>query len=298
MAKDNTVIHFDVHEEKMKNKNYDLLALAAVNLDCKVINNEKRISEVEFRKKLRHLLQLSNYKIKILIQTFVDLGVIKQEGKDIILLPVGAGKPFIRLNLYTIRYCLDSLSPLAFKVYCFLKRKYDLHILYDYKENYCFSDKELLESCGLSRKYENCLTLSNILNTLEELNLIKYNHKAHGKAGSHGLYKDLYWVKEASNVVAKSLNEANNDIKLLNSQLQEQPVLQESKETKAIQDKKYLDKQDILEIVGLKFENGYVESKRFPIYEDWKIKRKGNIEDYYTEVKDFFSQRMHEGHLV
>lgn len=260
MAKDNTVIHFDVHEEKMKNKNYDLLALAAVNLDCKVIDNEKRISEVEFRKKLRHLLQLSNYKIKILIQTFIDLSVIKQDGKDIILLPVDAGKPFIKLNLYTIRYCLDSLSPLAFKVYCFLKRKYDLHIYYNYTENYCFSDKELLESCGLSRKYENCLTLSNILNTLEELNLIKYNHKAHGKAGSHGLYKDLYWVKEASSVVTKSLNEVDNDIKLLNNQ----SVLQ----NKVIQDKKYLDKQDILEIVGLQFENGYVESKRFPIYED------------------------------
>lgn len=289
MAKNNTVIHFDVHEEKMKNKNYDLLALAAVNLDCKVINNEKRISEVEFRKKLRHLLQLSNYKIKILIQTFIDLGVIKQDGKDIVLLPVGAEKPFIKLNLYTIRYCLDSLSPLAFKIYCFLKRKYDLHVFYNYKENYCFSDKELLESCGLSRKYENCLTLSNILNTLEELNLIKYNHKAHGKSGVHGLYKDLYWVKEASNIVVKSLNETNNDIKLLNSQ----PTLQES-----IQDKKYLDKQDILEIVGLKFENGYVESKKFPIYEDWKIKRQGNIEDYYTEIKDFFNQRMHEKHLM
>lgn len=222
----NAKVHLDVESNKIKNKNYDLLALAAANLDVYVENGERRISESEFKRRLRQWLKLSNYKAKVLIDTFIELNVFKRDKNDLIILPVNSND-FIKIPIATIRFCLDSLSPFAFKIYCFLKRKYDLHILYKYKENYLFSDKQLLEVCGMSRCTTNLLSLHNVLNTLEELKLISYNHKSHGKPGQQGLYKDLYWVAESCPAQEKAIKdvveivapEINNSLKTIKEKM-------------------------------------------------------------------------------
>lgn len=112
--------------------------------------------------------------------------------------------PFLKLYKDTVRYFFDHYRPIHFKVYCYLLNKYNMHQRYRHAENYFFSCAELLRAIGYNeRKYNNVKLMNEVLIDLENNHFISYNHETVGRKGSHGRYKELYWVNAiAENSIA------------------------------------------------------------------------------------------------
>lgn len=194
-----------VGEDAMEQKNYDILSLAAATYQQPLDKNYcKKISQIEFKYALKEL-GLSRYKIKVIIDTFIDLDFIRAENDYYIVNPVKT--PFVKLLNTTVAYCLTHLGAVDFKIYCYLMHKYQKHLAGNYVENYFFSEKELIKMMGYGVNGASYEKIKQALHTLEDVGLISYNHYSVTRSPSRGLYKELYNVKEVSHPQIKSSEE-------------------------------------------------------------------------------------------
>ena len=198
-----------IDKEKMQERQYEPI-LTAVAHTMGYVNVEKQcriVSKSEYRAFLRDRFVLTKYKIDTLIDTYKMLGLLEEEKGNYLFFPVK--RNFISLSFSTILFFLNHLSPLNFKIYCWLLNKYDLHEAYfKNSENYFFNIKELVEGIGYSYNNKNIRDrVKEGLVVLEKIGYIKYNHEYIGRPGHHGLYLELYKVYKYSNTQIKAHKE-------------------------------------------------------------------------------------------
>lgn len=201
-------ILLDVSNDNMKNRQYELLPLVGVNfIDSAYVKDDIRlVPQSEFKAFLKNQLHKSYYKINQVINAYIVTGAIQDDGKGNYIISTVKTR-FVGLTKATALYFLETLSEMSLKVYCYLLNKYNIHNAYHHVEPFRFSKKQILEAIGTSRSQVNLVKLNNILFTLEDLGLIKYNHKAHGVPGKHGLYMDLIEVRQYGTTQIKSAKE-------------------------------------------------------------------------------------------
>lgn len=185
--------------EYLKNKNYNMSALSIANMtgwiDTK--NKHRIVNRKEFEKQLKQELHLTKYKCSVIIDAFIAADVIEEHGKDLWLQETKSN--FLKLFVPTVKYCLNHLGDMEFKVYCILLNKYTLNQYYHMNENYFFSSKELLEMIGYNgTDGTNVRQMGETLTTLKILGLIDYSEDFVGRSGKHGLYRELYWAAQRS----------------------------------------------------------------------------------------------------
>lgn len=188
-------VFIKVSDEAMSIRNYNP-SLSVVASQAGYIKNTYRIiRKTEYKSLLRTKLKLSRYKVDKLIQVYIDLNLISEEGEYYKFNPIQ--KSFIKLTLPTALYFLDNLSDYVFKVYCWFLNKYEIHLKKYYNsDNFFFSIKQVIEGIGYSKTSTSWSRMMEALNTLEQLGYISYNHEKVGRPGHHGLYHELYWVKK------------------------------------------------------------------------------------------------------
>lgn len=192
---DKEEVFIKVADEAMSIRNYNP-SLSVVASQVGYIKNTYRIiKKTEYKTLLRAKLKLSKYKVDKLIQVYIDLNLITEEGEYYKFNPIQ--KSFIKLTLPTALYFLDNLSDYVFKVYCWFLNKYEIHLKKYYNgDNFFFSIKQIIEGIGYSKTSTSWSRMMEALNTLEQLGYISYNHEKVGRPGHHGLYHELYWVKK------------------------------------------------------------------------------------------------------
>lgn len=207
-------ISFNVGENNMKNKNYDFptIAIASVGGEWVPDKKQKRIKKEELSRNLKELLKMTRYKIDIVIKTLLDLKVISEDDKYYYIENVNI--PYIRLSVDVIKYCINNLSSLPFKVYCYLRFIQSKHESKGYLQNYFFSEKELLKVCGYSVCGKNYVIIKEALITLEDLGLIRYNHQGIYRPNCQGTYKELYAVYDTCHAIQEARRETVKEIKM------------------------------------------------------------------------------------
>lgn len=206
-------ILLNVSDEVLSNKNYELMPLAGTYfMDCTFVEKEKVVRQTEFKTYLKSVLHKSYYKINKLIETYLCLGAMRDDGNgNYIISPVNI--KFVGLTKVTALYFIEHMSDFDLKIYCYLLNKYNIHQQYHHRDYFHFSKAGLLKALGYANKQENVYKVDITLKLLEKLNLIEYSHESHGIAGHHGVYMDLYKVNQYSNVQIEVAQEwANKDI--------------------------------------------------------------------------------------
>lgn len=216
----NWLVHMNVEKQYMSEKRYNPLALGYIHVNG-IWDNElksKRINKTEFRQGLREKFKIGPKQIKLIIDTFCDLGFLKEDGKEFVLQNVDG--IYITLQADTIRWFINNSSPRNFKVYCYLKNQYEKHVRYEYRENYFFSHTEIAKVLGYTKDVRNIRFVKESLISLEQEGLIEYNSELVGRPGSHGLYMELYKVNDFSKSQIKAAKQTKKQL----------PQLVESKE--------------------------------------------------------------------
>lgn len=193
MEKGTIEVGYSVEDNLLKNKNYDLLSFAAITCRYPLISSQKikRIPQDEFRYQLRTTMGHSQYKTRTLLQAFIDMGLMEEKNNEYIIQPTT--DPFVTLKINTIDFCLDNkMDSYTFKVYCFLLHKYQAHVYYHMRDNYFFSEKELIVRMGYGVNGASYEKVKNALRLLEDLGLISYNHNSVHRKNKTGIYKELY----------------------------------------------------------------------------------------------------------
>ncbi len=182
-------------EEKLQNQNYNMSALALANMTGYInkIENYRVFSKTQFIGLLKTRLKLSKHKSNVILDTFQELGCIEINGDECHLLPV-IGNCFLKIDFRTAQFCLNSMTPLTFKIYCYLLNKYNINQNYNYVENYFFSKMELLRMSGYTDTGANKRMITDCLAALRKLELIEYNEESVYKKGYRGRYFELYKV--------------------------------------------------------------------------------------------------------
>ena len=199
----------NVNENHMKNKQYDpQLYLASFNKGYIVEQDGityHYVDKKELRDVIKEVLHKTYYKCNVLIKTYIDLGLITETDEFYIFNSVD--KPFIGLTVDTVKFCLDYLNELPFKVYCYLMSKYIKHLYiketYGKNENYFFSKTEIALALGYTKQEKNILLIQRALAVLEDVGLIKYS-QSYQRPGHKGYYHELYWVKQYSKTQIKA----------------------------------------------------------------------------------------------
>lgn len=212
---DNVLISVD--EEHMKEKNYDPGVIVVAN-GIGYIDNEKRrhFTRAELIAQMKTVLKLTKYKCGIILDVFIDAGIISEgENKnELYLNPIRHN--FLKMLMTTAKYCLEHLSNNEFKIYCYLFNKYNMHIYYQHIENYFFSEKEVAEAIGYKGRNPNTVRMiKECLLTLRELGLIDYDLESVGRPGKHGTYHELYAVYDYSPVQTEALQQTIDECKQL-----------------------------------------------------------------------------------
>lgn len=192
-------IFLDLDKNKMNNQHYNLSAMAVANV-LGYWDDEKQqrvFSKSVFRSKLKENLKIGYRKANKILDTFEELGCIYIED-DMCYLNKVSGSSFLKIDLRTMKYCLDNLSDANFKIYCYLFNKYNLHNAYKYEENYFFSKQELLDMLGYTKTGESFKKVTSHLLTLKKLGLINFNGQWVNRG--QGRYYELYAVYAQSNV--------------------------------------------------------------------------------------------------
>lgn len=197
----------------MEIKLYNPLALGYIHINGQWNPQlqRKTIKKMDFRKYLKDTLKVSINNVKKVIDTFKELGFIKEEGQYFILDNVNG--MYITLHADTVRFCVTHFSGLTFKVYCYLKNKYDQHINGNYIDYYKFSYSEIGEIMGYSKGNMNTIRqIKECLILLEEVGLISYNHTPHAVQGWKGTWMELYKVNEVAIAQKESVKEIKQEL--------------------------------------------------------------------------------------
>lgn len=166
---------------------------------------QRLILKTEFKKIMRQTLRKRGPKIDKIVNAYLMLGTISEQGDYYIISEVK--EKFVKLTIPTAQFCIENLSEFNMKIYCYLLNKQQIHDAYKHKENYFFSIVELLRATGYSEGSKNKLKVTQALNLLENLGLIEYNHDSVGRPGKHGTYMELY----KANQYSKTQIDAAND---------------------------------------------------------------------------------------
>ncbi len=197
------VMLLDVNEEKLKNKNYNMSALALANMSGYIDKkfNCRVFYKSDFKNLLKRRLKIGSRKADVILNTFEEIGCLKIEGDICKLNPI-KGNGFLKIDFETAKYCLNCLSPLAFKIYCYLFNKYNIHAAYGYIENYCFSKKELLKIAGYCYNTRNSEIMEQCLQTLKSVGLLEFSDDPIFKVqnGHPAPYRELYKANLKSHV--------------------------------------------------------------------------------------------------
>ena len=199
----------NVAEKNMQNKQYNpQLYLAAFNKGYVIEQNGityHYVDKKELKKAIKDVLHKTYYKCNVLIKTYIELGLITETEEFYIFNSVD--KPFVGLTVDTVKFCLDYLNELPFKVYCYLMSKYVKHLYirqkYHRNENYFFSKTEIALALGYTKQEKNILLIQRALAVLEDVGLIKFS-ESHQRKGHKGYYHELYWVKQYSSTQIKA----------------------------------------------------------------------------------------------
>lgn len=221
MINDDHVL-ISVSKEHMSNKNYEPSVVVLAN-ELGYVDEENQhrcISRAQLIAQMKSVLKLSKYKCGIILDVFVESGLIKQgDTKDELYLNL-IQHSFLKLLMTTARYCLEHLSNNEFKIYCYLFNKYNMHIYYQHTENYFFSEKEVAEAIGYKGRNPNTVRMiKESLLTLRELGLIDYDLESIGRPGKHGTYHELYCVRDYSPVQTEALQQTIDECKQLPDEL-------------------------------------------------------------------------------
>lgn len=206
-----------VDKEYMKQRNYMVSVKASLDNYCRQAQDAdgrtiRIISKKIFREVLRDGLKLGKKKIAAVIKTFVDLGILIDYGESYI---ISRKDSFLLLEPDTVRFCLDHLQELEFKVYCYLRSKYLQHIELNFVTPFEFTISGkggLLEVCGYSPKSgNNRRKMLETLKILEKLNLIQISEaypKQNCDMQYQGWYRTLIRVNDFSNVQEEIIHES------------------------------------------------------------------------------------------
>ena len=200
-------------EDKLKDKNYMVSIRAALDSYCELDDNKHRvISKKNLRSIMRKAFKLQVRKIDKVIETYLSLGIMTDNGDETYTL--NYIKPFITLDPETVKYCLTSLSELSFKVYCYLKNKYEQHQKYFgtscYYTFHVQGKSGLLEACGYCDNGRNNRQRMNwVLETLQAVGLIEISEpfptQKAGTSEYNGWYRYLYKVNDRSHVQIRTM---------------------------------------------------------------------------------------------
>lgn len=202
-----------VDEDKLRDKNYMVSIRAALDSYCTVDGDGNRvISKKDLKSMMRKTFNLQVRKIEKVIETYLSLGIMNDNGDGTYTL--NYIKPFITLDPETVKYCLTSLSELSFKVYCYLKNRYEQHQkFYSGQSPYTFHIQGkggLLEVCGYYDNGRNNRQRMNwVLETLQAVGLIEisepFPHLSNDTGEYNGWYRYLYRVNDRSHIQIKSM---------------------------------------------------------------------------------------------
>lgn len=189
-------IKFNVSEENMKNKNYDLSIITMIDEYIKNPYNQsnEKVKKNELERYLMSTLDISRYKFNVILKTLLNSKVISKDNDFYYLEEVD--RPYIELSDKTARFFMDALSPLCFKVYCYLvwiKNKADNYV---HKGECLFTVKEIVEGCGYSVCGKNYALITEMLETLKLLKFVECSDESVTVPGFQGYYKELYEVNE------------------------------------------------------------------------------------------------------
>lgn len=189
-------IKFNVSEENMKNKNYDLSIITMIDEYIKNSYNQsnEKVKKNELERYLMSTLDISRYKLNVILKTLLNSKVISKDNDFYYLEEVE--RPYIELSDKTARFFMNALSPLCFKVYCYLvwtKNKADNYV---HKGECFFTVKEIVEGCGYSVCGKNYALITEILETLKLLKFVECSDESVTVPGFQGYYKELYEVNE------------------------------------------------------------------------------------------------------
>ena len=146
-------VFVSIAEEAMTQKNYNPMLSIVASQTGRIEDTYRIIKKEEFFAILKQRLKLSKYKAKKLMQVYLDLNFVSEEGDYYKFNPIQ--KYFVKVTLQTAIYFLDNLSDYSFKIYCWLLNKYENHLRmvqkYQSVENYFFSVTQIIEAMGYSK---------------------------------------------------------------------------------------------------------------------------------------------------
>jgi len=161
-----------VEVDKLNDKRYQLDVLSLIVYNSWMDEDIRVIKKKDLRKILMTALKIDSRKTTRLINNFIDLGILEVKGYSYIIHK--AKPPFLNIPIPTVKFCLEHMGDLDFKVYCVLLNMYNKHQYYSYKQNYFFSKKELLESIGYVNASNNLHIVDEALVILKKLGFIEY----------------------------------------------------------------------------------------------------------------------------
>ena len=139
--------------------------------------------------------------IRNLLKLFIKINLLEEgelEGKKVYFLP-DSSKPFVQIKTETLRFLVNTANTNVIKVYAYLKNKWENHVKYKFKDNYRFSEAELLAAIGYTtiNNKNNYLMIKDILQCLQNNELIKI-HKEYIKTATGKLadYYEIDFVSE------------------------------------------------------------------------------------------------------
>lgn len=198
MEEEQSEVFLSMDNDYLTNKKIDYVGYAATKFvgygktDSR--NSQRVFEKSEFINFLRTEVGMKKNKSYDCFNALVDINLIQKQSDGTYIVDKETA-PFLKLYKDTVRYFFDHYKPIHFKVYCYLLNKYNMHQRYKHNENYFFSCAELLRAIGYNDRYFNNVKLMNeVLIDLENNHFISYNHETVGRKGSHGRYKELYWV--------------------------------------------------------------------------------------------------------
>lgn len=171
------------------NKSIDYRLYALTNLYGKNVNGEWTLYLDELVSAGKRI-GLSSYKIKKTIDLLEENKVFRVIGPKIVMYKIQ--KPFVTLKKETVKWFLNNnTTNNHFKVYCYLLNSSRI------RDEVWFSKRELLRRLGYSSEnYSNRVMVQNVIEDLESLGLIKYNHVPRSIPRVKGLYHELLTAKE------------------------------------------------------------------------------------------------------
>lgn len=170
-------------------------------------DNVRMIKKKDLRKVLVQSLGIDSRKTTRLLKNFIDLGILEVKGYDYIVHK--AKPPYLKIPISTVKFCLEHMGDLDFKVYCVLLNMFNKHQYYGYKENYFFSKKELLEGVGYTNNARNLHIADEALIILKKLGFIEYDGPKKRIDENGKQSKAYYFELLKVNLIPKSKKEAD-----------------------------------------------------------------------------------------